>query len=61
MIYKIVEKDNTNSVHCICHTREMAERALKILLPQYIALGYFIDKKLKDDSFIIIEEEAQND
>jgi hypothetical protein len=53
--YKIVEKDNPLAVHALCDTRERAEYYLKHTAPDYVAQGYYMDKTLTADSFIIQE------
>ena len=53
---KIVEKDNHNAVHGLFDSVERAERHLTQVIPEYCKLGYFMDKTLTPDSFIIIDE-----
>jgi hypothetical protein len=55
-MFKVIEKSNPLSVHCIAETRERAEHWIKIYAPQYVAKGYFMDKTLTADSFTIKED-----
>jgi len=54
MKYKVVEKEKENAVHCICDTKEGAERWIKVNAPEYIEKGFFMDKSLTKNSFKII-------
>lgn len=51
--YRIIEKDNPLAVHALCSTYESALRWLTVNAPEYCAKGYFMDKTLTPDSFII--------
>jgi hypothetical protein len=55
-IFKIVEKKNPLAVHAHCSCKEGAERWIKEKAPIYCANGYFMDKTLTPDSFIIKED-----
>jgi hypothetical protein len=53
-MFRIVEKRNPLAVHAICDTLERAQHWLTVLAPAYVAKGYFIDKTLTVDSFVIV-------
>jgi hypothetical protein len=55
MIYRIVEKNNRHAVHGVFDSLERAERHLREIIPSYIAKGYFMDKTLTADCFVILE------
>ena len=55
MAYKIVEKNNQQAVHAICETEDRAKAWLQEKAPIYCEKGYFIDKKLTPDSFMIVK------
>lgn len=55
-IFKVVEKKNHLAVHAHCSCIERAEQWIKEKAPIYCAKGYFMDKTLTPDSFIIVEE-----
>ena len=55
-IFKVVEKKNHYAVHVICPSRYAAERWINVEAPIYCAKGYFMDKTLTPDSFIIKED-----
>ena len=55
-IFKVVEKKKPCAVHAICPSREGAERWINVEAPIYCARGYFMDKTLIPDSFIIKED-----
>lgn len=55
-IFKVVEKKNPCAVHVICPSREWAECWIKEKAPIYCAKGYFMDKTLTPNSFIIKED-----
>ena len=52
-MYKIVEKNNPLAVHAHCETLDSAKRWLAVNAPLYCAKGYFMDKTLTPDSFVI--------
>lgn len=52
---KIVEKNNRLAVHGIFDTPERAERHLREIIPVYVARGYFADKTLRPEDFIIFD------
>ena len=56
MKYLIIEKANPLAVHCICDTRERAQRWIDVNAPEYARKGYFMDKTLTADSFTIKEK-----
>lgn len=53
--FKIVEKKNPLAVHGYFLSKESAEKHLKETIPQYVKLGYFMDKTLKPNDFTIAE------
>ena len=55
-VFKIVEKKNPLAVHALCSYKCEAERWIKEKAPVYCAMGFFTDKTLTPDSFIIKEE-----
>lgn len=55
MTYALVERDNHLALHGLFDTIERAERHLAVNVPTYCARGYFMDKTLTPDSFVIIE------
>jgi hypothetical protein len=55
MTYALVERDNRLAVHGLFDTLASAERHLAVNVPTYCERGYFMDKTLTPDSFIIIE------
>ena len=54
-MFKIREKDNPLAVHVHCHSYESAEHWVKVKAPEYCSKGYFMDKTLTPDSFIIVK------
>jgi len=59
-MFNVIEKNNPLHLHAICSTRESAERWIKVNAPEYIRLGFFMDKSLTADSFTI-HERKEND
>ena len=55
MTIKIVEKKNRHAVHGIFDSMPRAERHLNEVIPTYVQRGYFMDKTLKADDFMILE------
>lgn len=53
-MFKIVEKNNTSAVHCICDSIERARHWLYVKAPFYAENGFFTDKTLTADSFMIV-------
>lgn len=53
--YKIVEKKNTLHVHGYFSSYETANKHLKETIPGYVSKGFFVDKTLKANSFIIMK------
>lgn len=51
--YKIVEKADRLAVHGIFDRLERAEQHLREVIPVYVARGYFDNKSLTADSFVI--------
>lgn len=58
-MFKVVEKNNPLALHCIADTLDRAEHWIKVNAPYYCARGYFMDKTLTPDSFMIIKQEAK--
>ena len=54
-MFKIIEKANPLAVHVHCHSYESAEHWIKVKAPEYCSKGYFMDKTLTPDSFIIVK------
>jgi hypothetical protein len=54
-MFKLVERRNHLAVHGIFDSLERAERHLRVIVPLYLAQGYFTDKTLVADSFEIIQ------
>lgn len=54
--FKIVEKQNKLAVHGLFYTRERAEHHLIHVIPEYCARGFFMDKTLTPESFVIVED-----
>jgi hypothetical protein len=53
-MYKIVEKNNPLAVHCLCDTLESAHRWLAVNAVEYCEKGYFMNKSLTPDDFMIV-------
>lgn len=53
--FAIVERDNRNALHGLFYTRERAQYHLDHNVPVYCQRGYYMDKTLTPDSFVIIE------
>ena len=58
-MFKVVEKNNPLALHCIAETLDRAEEWSKVSGACYCARGYFMDKTLTPDSFMIIKQEAK--
>lgn len=52
-MFYIVEKNNPLAIHGIFDTEDRAIRHLAEVIPDYVARGFFMDKTLTPDSFII--------
>ena len=59
MHWKIVEKRNHLAVHQLHDTRESAEHSLARVIPEYVRLGYYMDKTLTADDFEIVAADAE--
>jgi len=59
MKWKIVEKRNQLAVHQLHGSRESAERSLAEVIPEYVRLGYYMDKALTADDFEIVAADAE--
>jgi hypothetical protein len=53
-MFLIIEKNNPHAVHGIFDTEERAIRHLTTVIPTYVSLGYFMDKTLTPDSFVVV-------
>lgn len=54
-MYKIVEKSNPLAVHCLCDSLERAQHWVDVKAVEYCLKGYFMDKTLTSESFMIVE------
>ena len=54
-MFKIIEKANQLAVHALCESRDSAEHWIKVKATEYCSKGYFMDKTLTPDSFIIVK------
>ena len=52
----VVEKKNHLACHGIFDSMDRAERFLREVIPGYVKRGYFIDKTLKPDDFMIVDQ-----
>ena len=57
--WKIVEKKNHLHVHQLFTNREAAEKSLREVIPEYVRLGYYMDKTLTADDFVILSPEGE--
>lgn len=55
-MFKVVEKNNQLAVHCISDSLEGAERWINVNAVEYCKKGYFMDKTLTPDSFMVKTE-----
>lgn len=53
-MYKIVEKNNPLAVHCLCDSLERAQHWIDVKAVEYCLNGYFMDKTLTPESFMIV-------
>jgi len=53
-MFKIVEKKDIHAVHAICDSLEEAENHLANVIPEYVGRGYYMDKTLKADDFMVV-------
>jgi len=58
--FKIAERNNPLALHGLFDSRERAERHLREVIPAYVARGYFMDKTLTADDFVVAPCDAQN-
>lgn len=54
-MYKIIEKNNPLAVHCLCDSLERAQHWIDVKAVEYCFKGYFMDKTLTPESFMIVE------
>lgn len=52
--YRLIEKKHPLHLHGIFDDLASAERHLKETIPEYVRKGYFMDKTLRPDDFIIV-------
>ncbi len=57
-MFEIREKLNPLALHAICETLDRAERWISLNAVEYCAKGYFMDKTLTPDSFMISEKKG---
>ncbi len=55
MQYHLVEKKNRHACHGIFDSKERADKHLAETIPVHVARGYFMDKKLRANSFRIVK------
>ena len=55
-MFEIREKLNPLALHAICETLERAQRWIGVNAVEYCANGYFMDKTLTQDSFVIVKK-----
>jgi len=55
MKYALVEKLNHLAVHACFDSKDRADRHLEKVIPEYVRKGFFTDKSLTAESFVIIE------
>lgn len=51
--YYITERNNPLAIHAIFNDLEGAERYLRETIPVHVARGYFMDKTLRAEDFVI--------
>jgi hypothetical protein len=54
--WAIVEKANPNAVHGLFMSMESAHKFLKDTIPDYCRRGFYMDKTLTPESFIVRED-----
>lgn len=52
--WKIVERDNPLAVHGYFYSRASAEKHLRETIPNHCRWGFFTDKALTPDDFIVL-------
>jgi len=55
MQYAIYEVNDHLALHAICSSLESARHWIEVLAPSYCKRGFFMDKTLTPDSFVIRE------
>jgi len=53
--FRIVERNNKLAVHGLFDSLDSAQHHLQVNIPMYVARGYFMDKTLRADDFVIEE------
>ena len=53
--FALIERNNPNALHGLFYTRERAEYHLAHNVPVYCARGFYMDKSLTPDDFIVVE------
>ena len=56
MKHKLVEKKNPLAVHGIFSSKESAEAFLANDVPLYCKNGFYMDKSLTPDDFVVVED-----
>lgn len=56
-MFKVVEIKNPLAIHALCDTLERAQYWIDVKSKEYARLGYFMDKTLNPNSFMIISGE----
>lgn len=60
MHFAIIEKNNPLALHGLFDTIERAERHLRDVIPVYVTRGYFMDKTLTANSFVIVQKHPKS-
>lgn len=58
-MYAMLEKKNPLALHGLFDTLESAEKHLRDVVPEYVSRGYYMDKTLTADDFVIVKREKQ--
>jgi len=56
-MWAIVEKDNPLALHGLFDYYDRAERHIQEIIPVYVARGYYMDKSLTAESFMIVKRD----
>lgn len=59
MNWNIVEKKNPLALHWVFDSKARAEEFLRDTIPLYCARGYYMDKTLTAESFMVVEDDEQ--
>ena len=55
-MFCIVEKNNQLAIHGIFDSEDRAIRHIAEVIPEYVARGFFMDKTLTAESFIVLKQ-----